>query len=76
MLIEAGETYTTPSGQIKFHPSYNGKREAHAQLVKTAAELGFTPNSRSRMNVPAAAPGTDRKTLAEQIAAAKKGNDT
>ncbi|MEO5923321.1 MAG: phage terminase small subunit P27 family [Bryobacteraceae bacterium] len=76
MLIDAGETYTTPSGQIKFHPAYNGKREAHAQLVKTAAELGFTPNSRARMNIQPATPATDRKSLAEQIAQAKKGNDT
>ncbi len=70
-----GEVYTTESGQIKFRPEVQGRQTAAQLLLKTAQELGFTPNSRSRMNVPTEAK-TNTPTLDDilDIAPAKKGN--
>jgi phage terminase small subunit len=40
-------------------PEVSGRNKAAEQLLKTASELGFTPNSRSRMNVPTKPPTTE-----------------
>ncbi len=70
-LIARGETYTTTSGQVKSYPEYQMKKEAWVQLMKTAAELGFTPNARARMNIPAQSDAADKRTLAQEIGRAK-----
>lgn len=66
-LAATGDTYTTSAGLVKVHPSYDMKKQAALQLLKTANELGFTPNARVRMNVQAATEKTDKKTLADEI---------
>lgn len=37
---------------VKAHPAVKVSKDAAAMMAKLAAELGFTPSSRSRLNIP------------------------
>ncbi len=50
---DLGAVVKMPGGQPMQNPYVSIRNRANAQMVKAAAELGFTPSSRSRVKVTA-----------------------
>ncbi|MEW6523650.1 MAG: phage terminase small subunit P27 family [Bacillota bacterium] len=52
VVQEHGRTYTTPNGQIKARPEFTAARQWLALLQQYSKELGLSPTSRLRMDLP------------------------